>query len=79
MTSMPDASGVTPTLGKLRASGPRELLQAIPYLVGFQPERSVVLVGLSPPRGTVRVTARFDIDAPDELALPWFGAASRDG
>ena len=72
-------NGVIPVDDRLRASGPSEILQAVPYLVGFHPERSVVLIGLMPPRGRVRVTARFDLDAPPELAEPWFEAAAREG
>ncbi len=42
-----------------RISGPDELVQAIPYLLGFQPERSLVLVGLRERR--LVVTARLDL------------------
>lgn len=44
-------------------SGPAELAQAIPYLLGFHPRDSLVLVGLS--AKALVVTARLDIaDAP---------------
>jgi hypothetical protein len=39
--------------------GPAELVQAIPYLLGFHPLRSLVLVGLA--NGTLVVTARLDL------------------
>lgn len=39
--------------------GPAELLQAIPYLLGFHPQRSLVLVGLH--EGMLVVTARLDL------------------
>ena len=42
-----------------RISGPGELLQAVPYLLGFHPAQSVVLVGLNGKR--VVVTARLDL------------------
>lgn len=42
-----------------RISGPAELLQAIPYLLGFHPTRSLVLVGLA--QSTLVVTARLDL------------------
>src|SRR3954454_1769053 len=51
-----------------RISGPDELVQAIPYLLGFQPDRSLVLVGLH--ERQLVVTARLDLaDArgPDAL------------
>lgn len=52
----------------IRLHGPDELLQAIPYLLGFHPAESLVVVGLS--RGRVSVTMRVDLvaDAPGELA-----------
>ncbi|WP_375475501.1 DUF4192 domain-containing protein [uncultured Jatrophihabitans sp.] len=46
-----------------RISGPAELVQAIPYLLGFHPTRSLVLVGLD--AGVLVVTARLDL--PDVL------------
>jgi hypothetical protein len=50
----------------LRISGPAELVEAIPYLLGFHPRDSVVLVGLT--GGQLVVTARLDIgDAPSGL------------
>jgi hypothetical protein len=49
----------------LRVGGLTDLAQAIPYLLGFHPERSLVLVGLAASR--VVVTARVDLD---ELADP---------
>lgn len=42
-----------------RISGPVELLQAIPYLLGFHPQLSLVLVGLHD--GHLVVTARIDL------------------
>jgi hypothetical protein len=42
-----------------RISGPAELLQAVPYLLGFHPARSLVLVGLHDER--LVVTARLDL------------------
>jgi hypothetical protein len=42
-----------------RISGPGELLQAIPYLLGFHPQASLVLVGLD--SGVLIVTARMDL------------------
>ncbi|MFN2560317.1 MAG: DUF4192 domain-containing protein [Jatrophihabitans sp.] len=42
-----------------RISGPGELLQAIPYLLGFHPAESLVLVGLHD--GRLVVTARVDL------------------
>ncbi|MGH8861267.1 MAG: DUF4192 family protein, partial [Jatrophihabitantaceae bacterium] len=44
----------------VRVSGPADLVQTIPYLLGFHPARSLVLVGLADRR--VVVTARMDLD-----------------
>ena len=49
---------------RMRLSGPPQLLQMVPYLVGFTPEQSVVLIGKKAPRGAVIVSARYDIDCP---------------
>ncbi|MEO8329762.1 MAG: DUF4192 domain-containing protein, partial [Candidatus Nanopelagicales bacterium] len=78
-TSQTAHGGVSPMVSRLRASGPSELLQAVPYLIGFHPERSVVLLGLLPPRGQLAVSARLDLDAPVAMATPWFEAAAREG
>jgi hypothetical protein len=44
----------------LRISGPANLLQAVPYLLGFHPAASLVLIGLTERR--LAVTARLDLD-----------------
>lgn len=43
----------------VRVSGPAALVQAVPYLIGFHPSDSLVLVGLSD--GILVVTARLDL------------------
>jgi hypothetical protein len=43
----------------LRISGPADLLQAVPYLLGFHPESSLVVIGLH--RGQLVVTVRLDL------------------
>lgn len=61
----------------LRASGPSEILQVIPYLLGFHPERSVVIVAMR--KKQVIVSARYDLDGPTACAEPLCHAASRAG
>ncbi|MBA3278547.1 MAG: DUF4192 domain-containing protein [Geodermatophilaceae bacterium] len=71
---------------KLRLSGPGSLIAAVPHLLGFPPEQSLVLVGLSGPRSRVGITLRADLplDGADhapsvaELA-PLVEALRRDG
>lgn len=47
------------------AAGPPDgLLAAIPFLVGFYPSRSMVVVGAESPRGRVRLTLRYDLPDP---------------
>ena len=48
-----------------RLSGPAELVQGVPQLLGFHPQRSLVLVGLE--SGRVGVTARLDLDDVDNV------------
>jgi hypothetical protein len=62
-----------------RISGPGELLQAVPYLLGFHPSNSLVLVGLRD--GVLVVTARLDLaDAGHPGAVEHtIGAMARGG
>jgi len=54
----------------LRLRGPASLVSATPYLVGFVPERSLVLVALDEdaPRARVVGSARIDLD-PDPVSV----------
>lgn len=63
MTDADDAAGL------LQLHGPGDLLEMIPYLLGFHPRDSLVIVGLDGRR--VGATARIDLrelDTPDHLA-----------
>jgi hypothetical protein len=64
----------------LRVSSPDELLSAIPYLVGFYPADSLVLIGLNGSR--VVITARLDLqdcrEAELDHALAIVGRARAD-
>lgn len=64
---LPDARSTTRTdpRATLRLGHPRELLALVPYLLGFQPRDSAVLVGLRPPGRQVGLVARVDL--PDLL------------
>jgi Domain of unknown function (DUF4192) len=61
-----DTDCAEPPLLKVR--GPGDLAQAVPYLLGFHPSRSLVLVGLE--RKRVTVTARIDLDDLADSADP---------
>jgi len=51
-----------------RISGPGELLQAVPYLLGFHPSQSLVLIGLH--AGRLAVTARLDLRDAERGGVP---------
>lgn len=57
------------TVPSIRLTGPASIIEAVPYLLGFTPADSLVLVGL---RGAkITVTARIDLDdltRPDALS-----------
>ncbi|HEY7143990.1 MAG TPA: DUF4192 domain-containing protein [Streptosporangiaceae bacterium] len=60
------APGGTP---RVRVDTLPGLLAVVPYLLGFHPASSLVIIGVDPPRGRVRVTFRFDLpDPPDPAA-----------
>ncbi len=54
----------TPTTDPLliRVTGPRDLVDLVPYLVGFRPSESLVLVSMSGRRRRVGLTLRVDLD-----------------
>jgi hypothetical protein len=47
---------------KLKLSSPAQILAAIPYLIGFAPERSIVVISLR--RKRIGLTMRFDLATP---------------
>lgn len=53
----------------VRADSPAALLAVVPHLLGFMPEASVVVIGLTPPRDRVRVTLRYELSDPPEADL----------
>lgn len=62
MTSLFRTPSSTP-----RISGPVELIQAVPYLLGFHPQDSLVIIGLKD--GYLEVTARMDVADLEEPRL----------
>ena len=53
---------------RVRVRGPRSLLAVIPHLLGFHPDTSLVILGLSGPEGRVRLAFRYDLpDPPDPV------------
>jgi hypothetical protein len=54
----------------IRVTGPADLVAAVPYLVGFQPVRSVVVVSLRGARLRCGLVARVDAPPPGQVQ-PW--------
>jgi len=54
---------------RIRLSGPANLIAAVPHLIGFPPEESLVLVGLCGPQSRLGLTMRADLppDEPDRV------------
>lgn len=45
----------------IRVTSPVKFLSLVPYLVGFHPGDSLVVIGMTEPKGTVRVTLRYPL------------------
>jgi hypothetical protein len=69
----------------VRAGSPAALLRLVPHLLGFMPEASVVVIGVTPPRDRIRVTLRYDLPDPPaadlvaEIAAHAVGVLSAQG
>lgn len=70
-----------PNVPVLRLSSSDDVLAAVPYLLGFHPQRSLVVLGLGEPMSQVGVTMRMDLDGtrPGELARRVVQALQEDG
>jgi hypothetical protein len=54
---------------RVRAGSGADLLALVPHLLGFYPERSLVVLGLGGKRVTVRVAFRYDLPDPADAEL----------
>jgi hypothetical protein len=52
----------------IKARTPAAVLALIPYLLGFHPSHSLVVIGLGPPSGQVHVSFRYDLPDPPSRA-----------
>lgn len=52
---------------RVRLSGPAEIVEAVPHLVGFHPKDSLVVVALKGKRRRVGVVARIDLPDPEHV------------
>jgi hypothetical protein len=71
----PQSVRKTASLERLR--GPAEVAQAIPYLLGFHPQESLVLVGLA--RRELMVTARIDLADAEVMLADTIASMVRGG
>jgi Domain of unknown function (DUF4192) len=55
-------------LPRVRLSSPADILAAVPYLLGFHPERSLVVIGAGGPRDRVKLGFRYDLPDPPAAA-----------
>ncbi|HZV25833.1 MAG TPA: DUF4192 domain-containing protein, partial [Acidothermaceae bacterium] len=65
---------------KLRS--PADIIDAVPYLVGFEPHKSLVVLSLRGPRSRLGLTARVDLPGPRSAtacARNFVGYLKRDG
>lgn len=53
----------------VRVASPAGLLAIVPYLLGFHPSRSLVVIGLGPPRHQVKLAFRYDLPDPPNPQL----------
>ena len=53
----------------VRAGSPAALLRLVPRLLGFVPEMSLIVIGVTPPRDRIRITLRYDLPDPPEADL----------
>lgn len=54
---------------RVRVGTPAALLAVVPYLLGFVPESSLVVIGAEPPDGAIKVTMRYDLPDPPDADL----------
>src|ERR1700712_4518919 len=78
---MPPRSTAAAASPVLKLSTSDDVLTAVPYLLGFHPRRSLVVIGLSGPRSRVGVTMRIDLAdmPPGEMARRAVNALRQDG
>src|SRR5438270_2144991 len=69
MTAQTDTTSTPPQ--RVRAGSAEAVLAVVPYLLGFAPESSLVVIGTAPPDGTVKVTLRYDLPDPADPEEAW--------
>lgn len=54
---------------RIRVGSPAAILAVVPYLLGFIPESSLIVIGVEPPGGAIKVTMRYDLPDPADTEL----------
>ena len=67
LITIPDRAAGSGT--RVRVGSPAAILAVVPYLLGFLPESSLVVLGVEPPGGTIKVTMRYDLPDPADADL----------
>jgi hypothetical protein len=65
--SLPDQAGAP--AARVRAGSPAAVLAVVPYLLGFVPESSIVVIGTEAAKGSVKVTLRYDLPDPADAGI----------
>lgn len=72
----------TETQARVKLRSPADIVDAVPYLVGFEPHESLVVLSLRGPRSRLGLTARVDLPAAKSAtacARNFVGYLKRDG
>lgn len=54
---------------RVRVDSPSGVLAVVPHLLGFHPRRSLVVLGVAPPRSRVKLGFRYDLPDPPDTAV----------
>ncbi len=54
---------------RIRVDSVAGVLAVIPYLLGFHPSSSLVVIGIEPPGGQIRLAFRYDLPDPPDASL----------
>src|SRR6185437_3014124 len=72
----------TDTRARVKLRSPADIIDAVPYLVGFEPHDSLVVLSLRGPRSRLGLTARIDLPEAKHAtacARSFVGYLKRDG
>ncbi len=54
---------------RIRVDSVAGVLAVVPYLLGFHPSSSLVVIGIEPPRGQIKLAFRYDLPDPPDAKL----------